>query len=174
MSSIPEIIAEVGVNHNGNLNYAKKLIMNAKIAGADYVKFQTFVAENIVRKNQKLFSYQKKNFKKKITQYEMLKKLELSEKDHLKLIQFCKKKKIKFLSSPFDVKSCKLLINLGIKIIKIPSGEINNYPLLVYIAKNAKKVFLSTGMSNILEISKTLKILKDNGLNKKKNNNFTL
>ena len=83
----------MGVNHNGNLNYAKKLIMNAKIAGADYVKFQTFVAENIVRKNQKLFSYQKKNFKKKITQYEMLKKLELSEKDHLKLIQFCKKKK---------------------------------------------------------------------------------
>ena len=165
---MPEIIAEVGVNHNGNLNYAKKLIMNAKIAGADYVKFQTFVAENIVRKNQKLLSYQKKNIKKKITQYEMLKKLELNEKDHSRLIEFCKKKKIKFLSSPFDIESCKLLINLGIKNIKIPSGEINNYPLLVYIAKNAKKVFLSTGMSNVFEISKTLKILKDNGLSKKK------
>mgnify|MGYP006142983429 CR=1 FL=1 len=164
---MPEIIAEVGVNHNGNIDYAKKLIINAKIAGADYVKFQTFLANNLVRRNQKLMSYQKKNIKKKITQYKMLKKLELSKNDHLRLINFCKKKKIKFLSSPFDVESCKLLINLGIKNLKIPSGEINNYPLLIYIAKNAKKVFLSTGMSIIHEISKSLKILTNNGLKKR-------
>jgi len=161
------IIAEVGVNHNGSLIIAKKLIDTAKKSGADYVKFQTFKAENLVRKNTKIKGYQKKNIKKKITQFELLQKLQLTSEDHKVLIKYCKKKKIKFLSSPFDIESCKLLIKLGLKEFKIPSGELDNYPLLVLIGKTAKKVFLSTGMANIQEIKNSKKILIKNGLNKK-------
>ena len=116
------IIAEAGVNHNGNINYAKKLVLMAKKAGADYVKFQTFKTDNLVKKNTPLVNYQKN--KKIKSQYELLKKLELSERQHKVIINFCKKNKIKFLSTPFDIESCKLLKKLGLKIIKISSGEI--------------------------------------------------
>jgi N,N'-diacetyllegionaminate synthase len=151
------IIAEAGVNHNGNINYAKKLVLMAKKAGADYVKFQTFKTDSLVKKNTPLANYQKN--KKIKSQYELLKKLELSERQHKVIINFCKKNKIKFLSTPFDIESCKLLKKLGLKIIKISSGEINNYPLLIEISKFAKKVILSTGMSNLSEIKNAIDIL---------------
>ena len=155
------IIAEAGVNHNGNISYAKKLIIYAKKSGADYIKFQTFKADNMVKKNTALVNYQKsKNFLK--SQYELLKRLELSEKQHEVIVNFCKKKKIKFLSTPFDIESCILLKKLGLKIIKISSGEIDNYPLLLEISKFAKKVIISTGMSTLLDIKKAIKILKKN------------
>ena len=151
------IIAEAGVNHNGNINYAKKLVLMAKKAGADYVKFQTFKTDDLVKKNAPLANYQKN--KKLKSQYELLKKLELSESQHKVIINFCKKNKIKFLSTPFDIESCKLLKKLGLKIIKISSGEINNLPLLIEISNFAKKVILSTGMSNLSEIKNAIKIL---------------
>ena len=159
------IIAEVGVNHNGNIHYAKKLIFLAKKAGAQYVKFQTFKADNLVTKNAALLAYQKK--KKIKSQFQLLKNLELSEIQHKILINYCKKNKIKFLSTPFDLESCQLLKNLGIRTIKISSGEINNYPLLVAISRFAKKVIISTGMSNLREIKNAIKILKTHHLKDK-------
>ena len=161
------IIAEVGVNHNGSLKIAKKLIDIAKKSGADFVKFQTYITENIVRKSTRMAAYQKKNLKKKITQFEMLKKFELSENSHKNLINYCRKKKISFLSSPFDLESLNLLFNLKIFNIKIASGEITNFLLLKSIAKKAKKIFLSTGMSNMKEISNAFNILTKNGAKKK-------
>jgi len=159
------IIGEIGVNHNGRIDLAKKLIIAAKKSGADYVKFQTFKADNMIKKDTALVDYQKNsNYK---TQYQLLKKLELSKTQHKIIINFCKKKKIKFLSTPFDVESCKLLEKLGLKTIKVASGEINNYPLLFEISKFAKKVILSTGMSNFFEIKNAIKILKKNNLKDK-------
>jgi len=153
------IILEAGINHNGSLKRAKKMIDIASKAKADYVKFQTFVADELVTKSAPKANYQKNNTKKQETQYMMLKKLELSEKDHIQLIQYCKKKKINFLSSPFSIKSFNLLRRLGLKIIKIPSGEINNYPYLKYIGKFNKKIIISSGMSNLIEIKDAVKIL---------------
>ena len=161
------IIAEIGVNHNGNLSVAKKLIDEAKKAGCDFVKFQSFKAENLVKKGTKITSYQKKNIKKNISQITMLKKLELSEKNHKDLHKYCKRKKILFLSSPFDIESLELLFKLKIYNIKIASGEITNYFLLRNIAMKAKKIFLSTGMATLNEIKNALKILEQNGIKKK-------
>ena len=134
------IIAEVGVNHNGNIKVAKKLIDIAKRSGADYVKFQTFKTENLVRKNTKITQYQSKNLRKKMTQFNLLKKLELSENTHNKIIQHCNRKKISFMSSPFDLESLNLLFRLKIFDIKVASGEINNYIFLKNLAKKAKKI----------------------------------
>ena len=162
------IVAEVGVNHNGNIEIAKKLIDLAKKADCDYVKFQSFKASNLVKQNTGIAKYQKNNLKNKnIKQIDMLKKYQLSYDDHKSLINYCKKKKIKFLSSPFDTDSLKLLFRLGVKNIKIASGEITNYPLLRDIGKKASKVFLSSGMSSLQEIKIALKILLNNGLKKK-------
>jgi len=162
------IIAEVGVNHNGNIKVAKKLIDIAKRSGADYVKFQTFKTENLVRKNTKITQYQSKNLRKKMTQFNLLKKLELSENTHNKIIQHCNRKKISFMSSPFDLESLNLLFRLKIFDIKVASGEINNYILLKKIAKKAKKIFISSGMSTLNEVSRAIKILIENG-GKRKN-----
>jgi len=162
------VIAEVGVNHNGSIDLAKKLIDAACSAGADAVKFQTFKAKNLVIKNSPKATYQKKFTNKKETQFNMLKKLELNERMHLKLINYCKKKKIKFMSSPFDHESIDLLNNLGLDIFKIPSGEITNLPYLRHIGKLKKKVILSTGMSNIKEVKSALDILIKSGTSKKK------
>ncbi len=164
-------IAEAGVNHNGNINYAKKLIDLASRAKADYVKFQSYKVDNLIRKETKTANYQKKNIKKKITQYDLLKKYELNFNDHKKLIKYAKIKKIKFLSSVFDIESFEMLIKLKIFDIKIPSGEINNIPLIKNISKKAKRVFISTGMASIKEISNAVKILKKN---KKLKNNIYL
>jgi len=161
------IIAEAGVNHNGKINLALKLVDCAAKAKADYVKFQTYLSDQLVQKKLKLAKYQKKNIKKFKSQYQMLKKYELSVEDHKKIIKRCKLRKIKFLSSPFDLESVNLLKKLNLKILKIPSGEITNVPYLKKIAKLDKKIILSTGMSNTKEIRRAINILIKNGTKKK-------
>ena len=160
------VIAEAGVNHNGDLNLAFKLIEAAKKAGADIVKFQSFKAENLVNKSASKAEYQLANTSSDESQYKMLKKLELDKRAHLKLLEHCKKTGIEFLSSPFDADSAELLHQLELKIFKIPSGEINNYPFLVKLGKYNKKVILSTGMSTIGEIEAAIETLVTNGTNR--------
>lgn len=152
-------IAEAGVNHNGKISIAKKLIDIAKKANADFVKFQIFNTDDLVIKKSPLAKYQKINIKKNITQYDMLKKLELNLDQHTILIDYCKKKKINYLASVFDIQSLNFL-RKKTNSIKIPSGEITNYQLLKNIKrKNFLKIFLSTGASNISEVQKAIKIL---------------
>jgi len=161
------IIAEAGVNHNGKLSLGKRLIDTAKKSGADYIKFQMFKTDSHIRKNTPLANYQSLNLKKKTNQYNMVKKLQLEEKDIEKLFIYSKKKKIKFLASCFDLKSLKIYLKLKPKIIKIPSGEITNLPLIEEIGKKNKKIFLSTGMATLSEIKKCLNVLTRNGTKKK-------
>lgn len=161
------IIAEAGVNHNGSLSQCYKLIDAAKKAGADIVKFQTFNAETLSTKQSPKAEYQKK-FNKKETQFEMLKKLELSKKNHFKIKNYCKKKQIEFLSSAFDIEDLIFLKKLRLKRFKVPSGEITNYLYLKKIANYKKEIILSTGMANIKEISTAIKVLQKNGLSKDK------
>lgn len=157
------VIAEAGVNHNGDMKIAKQLIDAASVAGADAVKFQTFKAEKIVCKNAKKAGYQLETTDQSETQFDMLKKLELTEQMHNELIEYCNKKKIMFLSTPFDLESIKLLSKLGMQIFKIPSGEITNLPYLREIARQQKKVILSTGMSSMEEVKAAVAVLKENG-----------
>lgn len=157
------IIAEAGVNHNGSLEIAKKLIDAAVEAKVDAVKFQTFKSEKLVSKNAKKAYYQEQSTSKGESQLEMLKKLELDVDAHNSLMDYCKERNIMFLSAAFDLESIDLLNELGIEIFKIPSGEITNYPYLKKIGKLKKKVILSTGMSYIYEIGEAIKVLKDNG-----------
>ncbi len=161
-----KIIAEAGVNHNGSLMIAKQLVKKAKIAGADIVKFQTFDPEKIVTQNAKLADYQKINNNNK-KQINLLKDLHLTNSQHLQIKSYCDKIGIEFLSTPFDVDSLKFLISIGIKRIKIPSGEITNYLLLDYISTLNLPIILSTGMSNNREIADALKILTKRKINKK-------
>ncbi|SES84618.1 N-acetylneuraminate synthase [Natronincola peptidivorans] len=150
------IIAEAGVNHNGDLKLAKKLVDAAAEAKCDAVKFQTFKAKWGLIKSAKKAAYQVKNTGQEETQYEMVKKLELSEQDHRELIAYCTTKKIIFLSTPFDRESVDLLHRLHISMFKIASGEITNKPLLKYIAKKQKPMILSTGMSTLGEVEEAL------------------
>ncbi len=166
------IIAEAGVNHNGSIDVAKKLIDVASASGADAVKFQTFKAENLATKNAKKANYQMETTNNKESQFNMLKKFELDIEAHKKLISYCNKKSIMFLSSPFDQDSIKLLDNLGLATFKIPSGEIINLPYLRHIGKLNKKIILSTGMANINEIKDALDVLIQAGT--KKNNIIVL
>ena len=161
------IIAEAGVNHNGSVHLAKKLINVASAAGADAIKFQTFTAENLVTKNSKKANYQKNTTSRNENQFSMLKRLELNKKMHVKLINHCRNRNIKFLSTPFDCDSINLLKDLGLNIFKIPSGEITNLPYLQCIGKLKKKIILSTGMSNMNEVKSALKILINSGTKKK-------
>jgi N,N'-diacetyllegionaminate synthase len=160
------IIAEAGVNHNGDLKIAKKLVDVAVKAKVDYIKFQTFKTENIVTKNSIKSDYQNINSPESSNQYDMLKKLEMSDSMHKKLINYCRSKKIKFLSTPFDIESIEYLKKTGLKLIKIPSGEITNLPYLKKIAELFNKVIMSTGMSNINEIRNAYNVLIENGLDK--------
>ena len=157
------IIAEAGVNHNGDIALAKKLIDVAAEAGVDYVKFQTFKASNLVSQSAKKAAYQIKNTQDNDSQYQMLKKLELSESDHKVLIEHCKLKKVNFLSTAFDPDSLNLLIDLGIDLFKIPSGEITNYPLLKRIGGLNKMVIISTGMCSMTEINDAIKVVEEFG-----------
>ena len=161
------VIAEAGINHNGSISVAKKLIDIAAKSGADAVKFQTFNTENLVTKNAKKARYQKKNDSKKESQFNMLKKLELSPQMHKVLLSYCRKKNILFLSSAFDLHSIDFLNNLGLKIFKIPSGEITNLSYLKKVGNLNKKIILSTGMSNIKEIKDALNVLIKSGTKKK-------
>jgi N,N'-diacetyllegionaminate synthase len=155
------IIAEAGVNHNGKVNLAKKLVKIAKNAGADYVKFQYFNPEYLTTNFSKQADYQKKTYKqKKNSQKTMLKKLCLSLNQLIEVHNYCKKKKIKFAISVFDHISLKNIKKFNLDFIKIPSGEITNYPLLRDVAKMNKKIILSTGMSNIKDIYNALRILR--------------
>jgi len=160
------IIAEAGVNHNGSVDLAKKLIDVASISGADAVKFQTFKAENLIVKNTQKADYQKQTTDASESQFDMIKKLELDVDTHKELITHCQKKDIMFLSTPFDRESIDLLSDLGLQIFKIPSGEITNLPYLRHIGSLGKKVVLSTGMSNIKEVGDALNILIDAGTSK--------
>ena len=155
-----KIIAEIGVNHNGKLNIAKKLIMKAAAAGAHYVKFQAFNPDSLVTPNARLAGYQFKNLnRQKITQRDMLLKYALSEKHIIQLNKYAKKMNISFLLSVFDIESLEIIKKLNFRFLKIPSGEITNYPLLKEISKMNIKIILSTGMSRIEEISEAIKIL---------------
>lgn len=159
------IIAEAGVNHNGNLNNAKKLVEAAALAGADFVKFQTFKSEKLVAKDAKKAEYQKKNLPNETdSQFEMLKKLEMPISWHEELIEFSKQKGIKFLSTGFDEESIDLLDSLGIPFYKIPSGELTNKPFLKHVASKKKPIIISTGMATMVEIGNALKVLTDEGI----------
>ncbi len=158
------IIAEAGVNHNGSLKLAKKLVDEAKNAGVDCIKFQTFMAENIVSKTAVKAEYQKQNTNNSCeSQYNMLKKLELSFPDFIELNNYCKAKNIQFLSTAFDFDSIDFLSSLDMNVWKIPSGEITNLPYLIKIANLGKDIILSTGMSTMEEIQNALSVLKTNG-----------
>lgn len=161
------IIAEAGVNHNGDIKTAKRLIDVAVEAGVDYVKFQTFKADSLVSKSAKKANYQTVNINDGDTsQYTMLKNLELSHENHLELMEYCSERNIKFFSTAFDVEGVKYLNNLGLSFFKIPSGEITNYPYLREVALCRKPVIMSTGMCSEAEIKKALDVLVKFGLKK--------
>ena len=161
------IIAEAGVNHNGSLVLAKQLIDAAAEAGVDYVKFQTFKADNIVTRTARKADYQQRNLGiGGNSQYAMLKRLELSSEQHFELIADCHQRGVKFFSTAFDSCSVDFLASLHLGLWKIPSGEITNYPYLVRIASFHEPVILSTGMSTLEEIESAMGVLTDNGLKK--------
>jgi len=157
------IIAEAGVNHNGRLELAKKLVDKAKEAGADCVKFQTFVSRNIVSRDAEKAYYQKTQTGSDESQLSMLQKLELSFQDFIDLNNYCKSRDIKFLSTAFDLESIEFLNSLDMGMWKIPSGEITNLPYLIKIAKTHKPIILSTGMSTMDEIKTAVNALNING-----------
>ena len=161
------IIAEAGVNHNGDMNLAKQLIDAAVEAGVDYVKFQTFKSENLVSKEAKKADYQIENTQNASeNQLQMLKKLELSHAQHEELISYCKQKSISFFSTAFDLDSLNYLKELGLKMVKIPSGEITNLPYLRSAASLFKEVILSTGMSTMDEIADALDVFLQAGISR--------
>ena len=158
------IIAEAGVNHNGELSKAKELIDVAVEACVDYVKFQSFKADKLVSKDAKKADYQVRNMGgSDNSQFQMLKKLELSNEDHLELIAYCKEKKIRFLSTAFDVEGIHYLDKLGLTLFKSPSGEMTNYPYLRALAGTGKPVILSTGMASLGEIENAILVLERYG-----------
>jgi len=161
------VIAEAGVNHNGSVKTAKRMIDAAVEAGADAIKFQTFKAERVISRFAPKAEYQKLATGKDESQLEMVKKLELDTSAHKELINYCKEKEIFFLSSPFDLESIDLLDKFGLQMFKIPSGEITNLPFLRKIAKLKKKIILSTGMSSLKEIGDALGLLVKFGTKKR-------
>lgn len=163
MANYSLIIAEAGVNHNGDMDLAKRLVDAALDAGADMVKFQTFNAERLATQDAAKAGYQKNTTSETESQFDMLRKLELSTKMHEDLIFYCKKQKIEFFSTAFDIPSLDYLSALGFQRYKIPSGEITNLPYLRHIGAFAKPIILSTGMANMGEIEAALDILEKAG-----------
>lgn len=157
------IIAEAGDNHNGDYKLALQLVDKAVEAGADCVKFQTFITENVISKFAEKADYQKENTGESESQYEMVKKLELSFEQFRSIKKYCEQKGILFLSTPFDLDSIDFLEEINIPFWKIPSGEITNLPYLEKIAKTGKDIILSTGMSTMEEIEKAISVLKEHG-----------
>lgn len=159
------IIAEAGVNHNGSLDNAFKLVDAAADAGVDYVKFQTFKADKLVSKSAKKADYQITNTgNSEDSQLEMLKQLELSHADHEKIIAYCKEKGVQFFSTAFDLDSLQYLKDIGLDLVKIPSGEITNLPYLRKAAKLFSKVILSTGMSTMEDIGAATQVFVNEGI----------
>ena len=154
-----KIIAEAGVNHNGSMELAKKLVDAAAKAGADYVKFQTFKPEKLVARSAGTAEYQKKNLHSDESQLEMLNKLALTQEDFRELKRYCEERNIGFLSTPFDLDSLAFLDSLGMDFWKIPSGEITNLPYLEAIAQTDRPVVLSTGMTDLAEVEAAMKVL---------------
>jgi len=165
------IIAEAGVNHNGRMDLAKRLVDAASAAGADFVKFQAFKSKHFVASSLEKAHYQKKSGRPSESQYEMLKKLELSQDELTELLIYCSNKKIGFMASAFDEESLRFILNMDIEYLKVPSGEITNIPYLRLLGRRNKKVILSTGMSDMNEIEIAVKVLRQSGLAKK---NLTL
>jgi len=157
------IIAEAGVNHNGSLALAEKLVDAAAEAGADAVKFQTFRADSLVTGLAPKAVYQVRTTGSSESQLAMLKRLELGNAEHRKLMERCRKRKVAFMSSPFDLASIDFLLKLGVGVLKIPSGEITNLPYLEKVGASGKKVIMSTGMANMREIGDALGVLKRSG-----------
>lgn len=158
------IIAEAGVNHNGDMALAKELIAAAAEAGADLVKFQTFIAANIISRYAPKAEYQKGVTDPNESQQEMVRKLELTRKNHLELIDECQKHGIGFFSTAFDIDSIDLLEELGgSKIVKVPSGELTNLPYLRYLTRHGGHVLLSTGMANLGEIEAAINVVEQAG-----------
>lgn len=158
------IIAEAGVNHNGNIEIAKEMVLAAKEAEVDIIKFQTAQVDSLVSEYAEMAEYQKKNIGRVTSQREMLKEIMLSYEEFVELAEFCDKVGIQFLSTPFDIESIHFLEKIGCKIWKVPSGEITNYPYLVEIAKTGLPVILSTGMCTIEEVEEAVAILTENGV----------
>ncbi|WP_010097578.1 N-acetylneuraminate synthase [Ornithinibacillus scapharcae] len=157
------IIAEAGVNHNGSLEIAKKMVDSAKDCGADCIKFQTFISKNLVSKNARKAEYQQQQTEDIETQLDMLKKLELSFDEFIELSNYCKSKGIEFLSTGFDLDSIDFLNRIEMNKWKIPSGDITNLPYLIKIAKLNKPVILSTGMSTLEEVRDAVNVIKKHG-----------
>ncbi len=157
------IIAEAGVNHNGDVNLAKKLIDVAREAGADAVKFQTFTAEKLVVKDSEKARYQQKTTGKEESQSDMLKKLELSEEAHFELKNYADSRGIIFLSTPYDKESVDFLVKLGVTTLKISSADITNHPLLSHIAAKNLPVILATGMSSLSEVKEAVEVIVNGG-----------
>lgn len=157
------IIAEIGCNHNGDIDLAKKMIEIAKTTGVDAVKFQTFNADNLVTKSADMAQYQKDNLGMQESQYQMIKKLELTYSEYLELKEFAENLDIEIFSTAFDMESLEFLISTGMKIFKIPSGELTNLPYLRRIAQVNEKIILSTGMATTEEIDASVKVLRANG-----------
>lgn len=155
------IIAEAGVNHNGDIKLAEKLVEEASAAGADYVKFQSFKAEKLVSRYAQKADYQKETTGTNESQFEMIKKLELTPEDHLHIQKHCEKHNIKFMSSPFDETGIEYLDSIGVDFFKIPSGELTNLPYLRTLTKFDRPIILSTGMADLKEVEQALKVLKD-------------
>ncbi len=155
------IIAEIGVNHNGNLDIAKKMIDAAKSAGADAVKFQTFSAESLVSEGTPKVKYQESTTSFSETHFEMIKRLELSYQDHHILKSYCVDKKIDFLSTPYDIESAKFLNELGVKFFKTASADLVDLPLQTYIASTKKPTIIATGMASLGEIEKVVDIYEE-------------
>lgn len=156
------IIAEIGVNHNGDINLAKKMIDAAKSSGADVVKFQTFKAEKLVSKDTPKVKYQFNTTSPEESHYDMLKKLELSYEDHFKLKEYCKKINMIFISTPYDIESAKFLFDLNVDYFKTASADLVDLPLHQWIAKTRKPSIISVGMSTIEEIQNTVDIYNEN------------
>ena len=158
------IIAEAGVNHNGDIDLAKKLVVEAAAAGADLVKFQTFLANKIVSSTAPKAENQKRTTDSGESQFKMIQKLELSRESHEVLIEECRRQGIGFFSTAFDPESFDMLLDLGcVDLIKIPSGEITNLPLLRYMTRLGKPVLLSTGMANLGEVEAAIQVIEASG-----------
>lgn len=157
------IIAEAGVNHNGSMERAKQMVKAAKEAGADYIKFQTFVPEALVSQYAEKAEYQKQTTGAEESQLQMLQKLALKEQDFKELKRYCDTLGIGFISTPFDFRSIEFLEELDMDFWKLPSGEVTNYPYLEKIGRTKKKVIMSTGMCNLPEIREAIAVLEENG-----------
>ena len=154
------IIAEAGVNHNGNLEIAKKLVDIAVYSGVDAIKFQTFKADSLVASDAPKASYQLKSTDINESHYDMLHRLELSREAHLELFEYCEKRDILFMSTPFDEESATMLAEIGVEYFKIASGEITNFPFISHVAQLQRPIILSTGMSYLCEVDEAVRTIQ--------------